>query len=205
MLFSPPLETIEPNPKRVRLAILASGSGSNFEVIVTAIRAGVINADVAALICNNPDAGAIARAQRLGVDHVVINHREFDSRESFDAAAVEQLQQFQVDWVVMAGWMRISTSTLVDAFPDRIINLHPSLLPSFKGGRAVRDALRAGVKVAGCSVHLVRLEVDSGPIIAQAVVPVQVGDTEETLHQRIHGVEHQLFPKAIAHAIAQAD
>lgn len=204
MFVSPALEDMMTNVKPARLGILASGGGSNFEVIVEAVNRGGILGEVAQLICNNPGAGVLERAQRLGVETTLIDHRGFATRSSFDHAVVECLRENQVDWVVMAGWMRVSTATLIDAFPERIINLHPSLLPSFKGQHAVADAIAAGVKISGCTVHLVRLEVDAGPIIAQAVVPCLLEDTVNTLHPRIHAAEHAVFPKAIAHVIAQS-
>ncbi|HTL89160.1 MAG TPA: phosphoribosylglycinamide formyltransferase, partial [Leptolyngbya sp.] len=128
----------------------------------------------------------------------------FASREDLDRAIVETLKQSGVDWVIMAGWMRIVTPVLIQAFRDRILNIHPSLLPSFKGNRAVEQALEAGVKITGCTVHLVVPEVDSGEIIIQAAVPVLASDTIETLQQRIHAEEHRIYPAAIAIAAIQA-
>jgi len=119
-------------------------------------------------------------------------------REELDRALVKTFQEYGVKWVIMAGWMRIVTPVLLDAFPDRVINIHPSLLPSFKGVRAVEQALAAGVKVTGCTVHIARAEVDSGPILMQAVVPILPDDTEASLHERIQVQEHRIFPVAIA-------
>jgi phosphoribosylglycinamide formyltransferase-1 len=132
---------------------------------------------------------------------VLLNHRDYKSREELDEQIVQTLRQYDVEWVVMAGWMRLVTSVFIDAFPDKIINIHPSLLPSFKGGRAVEEALATGVKITGCTVHLVCLEMDSGPIVMQAAVPVLPDDTSETLHARIQVQEHRILPQAIAFLI----
>lgn len=185
-------------PSPLALGVMASGKGSNFEAIAQAIEAGQLNAQIKVLIYNNPQAGVVARAQKRGVPTVLCNHREFASREAFDRALAEILLHYDVEWVVMAGWMRVVTAVLIEAFPDRIINIHPSLLPSFKGTRAVEQALAAGVKITGCTVHLVRVEVDSGPILMQAAVPILPDDTPETLHDRIQVQEHRILPPAIA-------
>ncbi len=182
----------------LRLGILASGNGSNFEAVAEAIASGKLNAKIQVLIYNNPEAKVAVRAANWDVPAVLLNHRNFQSREDLDREIVHTLQQYQVEWVVMAGWMRIVTSVLIDAFPNQIINIHPSLLPSFKGVRAIEQALAAGVKIAGCTVHLVVPEVDSGLILLQAAVPVLADDTAETLHDRIQEQEHRILPQAIA-------
>lgn len=188
----------------VKLGVMASGSGSNFEAIAQAIGTQQLTAQIQVLIYNNPDAKVAARAERFGIPAVLLNHRSFASREALDHAIAETLHRYEVEWVVMAGWMRIVTPVLIDAFANRILNIHPSLLPSFKGIRAVEQALEAGVKITGCTVHLVVPEMDSGPIIMQAAVPVLANDTPETLHARIHTQEYQIYPKAIAIAAAQS-
>lgn len=182
----------------LKLGIMASGNGSNFEAIAVAIASQQLNAQIQVLIYNNPGIKAAARAEKWGVPAVLLNHRDYKRREDLDSAIVEALRQYEVKWLVMAGWMRVVTSLLIDAFPDRIINIHPSLLPSFKGVRAVEQALAAGVKISGCTVHLVRPEVDSGPILIQAAVPVLPDDTPETLQARIQVQEHRILPQAIA-------
>ncbi len=186
-----------------RLGILASGNGSNFEAIVQAIEKAQLSAAMAVVIYNNADAGVAARAARWQIPTVLHDHRQFDSRESLDEALIQTLQAHAVDWVIMAGWMRRVTQHLIEAFPSRILNIHPSLLPSFPGLRAVEQALAAGVKIAGCTVHYVELAVDSGPIVMQAAVPVLPNDTVATLQQRIQAQEHRIYPLAIAQAIAQ--
>ncbi|NJO39615.1 MAG: phosphoribosylglycinamide formyltransferase [Cyanobacteria bacterium CRU_2_1] len=187
----------------LNLGIMASGSGSNFEAIAQAIANQDLDAQIRVMVYNNPDAKAAARADRLGIPKVLLNHRKFSSREGLDEAIVTTMRQYQVDWVIMAGWMRIITPVLIDAFPGRILNIHPSLLPSFPGASAIEQALTSGVKITGCTVHIVELKVDSGPIIMQAAVPVLPNDTIETLHQRIQVQEHRIFPRAIALAALQ--
>lgn len=204
-LISPDLSTVEaqslvslPLREPLKLGIMASGSGSNFEAVACAIASGQLHAQIQVLIYNNPGIKAVARADKWGVPAVLLNHRDYKRREDLDTAIVGMLRQYEVEWVVMAGWMRVVTPVLIEAFPDRIINIHPSLLPSFKGVRAVEQALNAGVKIAGCTVHLLRLEVDSGPILLQAAVPVLSDDTSDTLHARIQVQEHRILPQAIA-------
>jgi phosphoribosylglycinamide formyltransferase 1 len=184
-----------------KLGILASGSGSNFEAVASSIENGQLNAQIQVLIYNNPDAYAVVRAANRNIPAVLINHRDYKSREDFDAEIVRTLQKYNVEWIVMAGWMRIVTQVLIDAYTDKIINIHPSLLPSFKGAHAIEQALASGVKIAGCTVHIVCLEVDNGPILMQAAVPVLPDDTTETLHQRIQFEEHRILPAAILLAI----
>jgi phosphoribosylglycinamide formyltransferase-1 len=181
----------------LKIGIMASGNGSNFEVIAQAIADGKINAKIQVLIYNNPDAKAAIRAEKWGVESVLLNHRDYKSRKKFDSKIVQILQQYDVKFVIMAGWMRLVTQVLIDAFPQRMINIHPSLLPSFKGVQAVEQALAARVKITGCTVHLVSLEVDSGEILMQAAVPVLPEDTPETLHARIQVQEHRILPMAI--------
>ncbi|MEO0852897.1 MAG: phosphoribosylglycinamide formyltransferase [Cyanobacteria bacterium J06648_11] len=193
---------VSSNP--VRVGVMASGSGSNFEAICQAIASGQLDIHIPVVIYNNPDAYVRERAKSWGIPAVLLDHRQYKGdRESFDRKIVETLQSFDVELVVMAGWMRRVTQVFLDGFPMRALNIHPSLLPSFPGLHAARQALDYGVKLAGCTVHWVTLEVDSGPIIAQAAVPVLDDDTEDTLQSRIHFEEHDIYPKAIAIAAQQ--
>ena len=182
----------------LKLGIMASGNGSNFEAIAEAIRDQQLNAQIQVLIYNNPEVHVATRAEQWAVPAVLLDHRSYKNREDFDAQIVQNLRQWDVEWVVMAGWMRLVTPVLIEAFPNQIINIHPSLLPSFKGIRAIEQALNAGVKITGCTVHLVALEMDSGPILMQAAVPVLSDDTPETLHARIQIEAHRILPSAIA-------
>lgn len=202
-LLSPDVDFDQlPRPDRpARLGFLASGSGSNFGVIAASIQRGEIAAEITSVIYNNPEAKVKARAQQWDIPTHLFNHREFGSREALDGAIVAQFQKEQVDWVIMAGWMRIVTPVLLQAYDNHVINIHPSLLPSFRGIRAVEQALEAKVKITGCTVHLASVEVDSGPILMQAAVPILPTDTPETLHARIQVQEHWIFPRAIAMAI----
>ena len=179
------------------LGVMASGSGSNFEAVAKSIETGNLNAKIAILIHNRPDIQVIDRAQKRGIPTVLLDHRNYPTREDLDRAIVATLQAHQVECVVMAGWMRVITQVLIDAFVDRVINIHPSLLPSFPGIRSIEQALAAKVKITGCTVHLVSLEVDSGPILVQSAVPVLPEDTAATLHARVQMQEHIILPQAI--------
>jgi phosphoribosylglycinamide formyltransferase-1 len=184
---------------------MASGSGTNFAAIAESIQNNKLNAKIEVLIYNNPKAKVQEQAEKYQIPRVLINHRDFASREALDEEIVTTFKKYGVEWIIMAGWMRIITPVLLNAFSERVINIHPSLLPSFRGIRAIEQALAAGVKVTGCTVHFASLEVDSGPIIAQAVVPVLPHDTAESLHARIQIQEHKIFPMAIAIAAQRAE
>ncbi|WP_341733873.1 phosphoribosylglycinamide formyltransferase [Microcoleus sp. EPA2] len=199
-LISPEINTsfIAPSTQPLKLGILASGSGSNFEVIAQGIQNQQLNAQVQVLIYNNPAAKAALRAEKYGIPSILLNHRDYKKRAELDTEIVKVFQKYDVQWVIMAGWMRIVTKVLLDAFPEKVINIHPSLLPSFPGINAVEQALAAKVKITGCTVHIAHLEVDSGPILMQAAVPVLPDDTAETLHARIQVQEHKIMIGAIA-------
>jgi len=173
--------------------VLVSGNGTNLQAILDAIQSGSLAARVTCVISNRTDAMALERASRAGIPALAIRHQTFESREAFDRALVAALREHGVDWVVLAGFMRVLTPELLRAFPGRVVNVHPSLLPAFPGRDAQRQALEHGVKVTGCTVHFVDEGVDSGPIIAQRAVEVQAADTLDTLSQRIHAAEHELF------------
>ncbi len=176
---------------------MASGQGSNFEALVQASR-GDLEAEICCLVVNNPGCGAQQKAERHGIASVVLNHRDYASREDLDRALIETFRSQGVEVVVMAGWMRIVTPLLIDAFQNRLINIHPSILPSFRGMDAVGQALRAGVSLTGCTAHLVTEEVDAGAVICQAAVPVLAGDDTASLSARIHVQEHTMYPWAVA-------
>lgn len=198
-MISPSLspETLKLN-RTLKLGVLASGSGTNFEAVAEAIANHQLNAQIQVLIYNNPEAKVIQRADRWKIPAVLLNHRKFATREDLDGEIVKVLQNYQADLVVMAGWMRVVTGVLIDAYPNKLVNIHPSLLPSFRGIHAITQALKAGVKIAGCTVHLVVPEVDAGPILLQAAVPILPNDSEETLHARIQVQEHIILPQGIA-------
>lgn len=179
----------------VKIGVLASGEGSNFQAIVDQTKDSPVHFSV--VIYNHAAAHVRVRAENLGIPAVFLDHRQFANREALDQAILEVLGAYGVDLVVMAGWMRLVTSVLVEAYRGRMVNIHPSLLPSFRGIRAVEQALAYGVPLTGCSVHFVDLEVDSGPIIAQEAVPIFADDTVETLSQRIHETEHRIYPQVV--------
>ena len=206
ILYAPPLSQPAQNAsaeRAPRVGVLASGSGTNFEAIARAVAAGELGVELACVIYNNPGAGVAERAEHHGVPAVLVDHRGFDGRAPFDAAVVATLREHGVEWVVMAGWMRVCTPALLDAFADRVLNIHPSLLPSFRGLDAIGQALDAGVTITGCTVHLVCLDVDAGPIVAQAAVPVAPDDDHGSLHARVQEAEHALYPRAIGWALAR--
>lgn len=181
---------------RVPVAVLISGSGSNLQAILDASADPGFPAEVALVLSNRADAFGLERARRAGVAAEVISSRGL-SREAYDAALVERLSAGGVSWVCLAGFMRIVTPTLLSAFPNRVLNIHPALLPSFPGLHGAEQAWRAGVRLAGATVHLVDEGTDTGPILAQGVVPVHQDDDAETLAARILTVEHRLYPMVL--------
>jgi phosphoribosylglycinamide formyltransferase-1 len=181
----------------ITLGVLASGSGTNLQAILDAVARKELDARVGVVVCNVAGAGALERAGAAGVPHVVIDHKAFADRRAFDAAVVAALRQHRVEVVVLAGFMRIVTDVLLGAFPHRVVNVHPALLPAFPGVHAQRQALDYGVRVAGCTVHLVDGGTDTGPIVAQAAVAVLDDDDEESLRLRILAREHELLPRVL--------
>ena len=179
------------------LGVLVSGSGTNMEAIAQAIEDGDLPARIALVVSDNPGAFALERAKRRSIPTRVIELREFPDRPSFDRAVIEALESEGVELVVLAGFMKLIGPEMVDAFASRIMNIHPALLPSFPGEQGVVDALEHGVKVSGVTVHFVDGGLDTGPIIAQAAVPVEEGDDAESLHRRIHEAEYRIYPQAI--------
>ena len=179
------------------IGVLISGRGSNLQAIIDAIRSGTLDAHIAVVVSNRADAAGLKRATAAGLETVVVDHRECRSRESFDRALVDVLKARGVRLVCLAGFMRRLGPTFIDAFPNAILNIHPSLLPAFPGLDAQRQALAHGVHVSGATVHLVTTELDAGPIVLQRTVPVQRDDTVESLADRILALEHRLYPEAI--------
>jgi phosphoribosylglycinamide formyltransferase 1 len=181
----------------ITLGVLVSGSGTNMQAILQAVRAGTLDARVAVVVSNVAGAGALDRARAAGVEAIVVEHGKYADRRAFDAAVVEHLKTRGVELVVLAGFMRLVTDVLLGAFPMRVVNIHPGLLPAFPGVHAQRQALEYGVRVAGCTVHFVDGGTDTGPIIAQAAVPVRDGDDEAALTARILAREHELLPRVL--------
>jgi phosphoribosylglycinamide formyltransferase-1 len=184
---------------RITLGVLASGRGSNLQSIIDAADAGTLDADVAVVISDNEDAVALDRARKHGIDAVYIAPGQFKTKmePEVEQKIVDCLREHNVELVCLAGYMRVVHETLLDAFPNRIINIHPALLPSFPGLHGQKQALDYGVKWSGCTVHFVNADVDAGAIITQAAVPVEEDDTEDTLAARILEQEHKIYPQAI--------
>ena len=180
----------------LKIGILLSGSGTNFQAIADAAAEG-LPIEIAHVVSSRPDAYGIERAKALGLPVLVLNREVYADPNAADQMIVDTLNASGVEYVVMAGYMRMVTSVLLDAFPNRILNLHPALLPSFKGAHAIQDAFDAGVKVTGVTVHFANEEYDKGPIIAQRAVTVRETDTVESLEERIHDVEHEIYPQAL--------
>src|SRR4051812_33189436 len=180
-----------------RLGVLISGRGSNLQSIVDAIQRGELDATIAVVVSNRPEAAGLLRAREAGLDALCLRQRDFDSREAYDAAVADVLRARDVDLVCLAGFMRLIGAPLLDAFPNRILNIHPSLLPAFPGLDAQKQALEYGVRVSGATVHLVTGELDGGPIVLQSAVPVLEDDTVQTLAARVLVEEHRLYPEAI--------
>lgn len=186
-----------PQRAPVKLGVLISGAGTNLQALIDAAGRGELRAEIRVVISNRAGAQGLERARRHGIPARVIEHRRFPSREDFDRALAEALSEYRVELVVCAGFMRLLSPVMLAAFPDRIMNIHPALLPAFPGVHAQRAALEHGVRFTGCTVFFVREGLDDGPIIVQAVVPVLPGDDEERLSERIRAQEHRIYPWAI--------
>ncbi|HIV66719.1 MAG TPA: phosphoribosylglycinamide formyltransferase [Candidatus Mailhella excrementigallinarum] len=181
----------------LKLAILASGSGTNAEAMFKAVERGLLDADIRLVLANRPGAKVLERAERHGLPSVCVDHRAFPDRESFDDAVIRAIRSAGADTVALAGYMRLVTPAFLDAFPDRVLNIHPALLPSFPGVHGTADAHAWGVRLTGCTVHFVSPEMDCGPIIVQACLPVMQDESEDELQHRIHALEHRVYPQAL--------
>ena len=180
-----------------KIGVLISGRGSNLQAIIDAIAAGGLDAKIAVVVSNKPNAPGLERAKQAGIETLYINHKEYASREQFDLAVVAELKKRDVALVCLAGFMRLLSAAFVKAFPNRILNIHPSLLPAFSGLDGQTQAWNYGVKVSGATVHVVTPELDAGPIVLQAIVPVRDQDTPDTLAARILVEEHRIYPQAV--------
>ena len=180
-----------------KIGVLISGRGSNLQAIIDAIASGGLDAKIAVVVSNKPNAPGLERAKQAGIETLYINHKEYASREQFDLAVVAELKKRDVALVCLAGFMRLLSAAFVKAFPNRILNIHPSLLPAFSGLDGQTQAWHYGVKVSGATVHVVTPELDAGPIVLQAIVPVRDQDTPDTLAARILVEEHRIYPQAV--------
>ncbi len=181
----------------MNIGVLVSGRGSNLQAIIDAVQTGKLDVNIGLVISDNPTAQAIKRCENYSLPYKVVRRKDFESKEAFEEAMVRELKDRDVELVVLAGFMRVLSPVFISAFRDRIINIHPSLIPAFQGLRAQKQALDYGALITGCSVHFVNEELDNGPVIVQACVPVMPQDTEESLSERILRFEHRILPQAI--------
>lgn len=183
--------------EKLKIGVLLSGSGTNLQALIDDVAAGKLDVDIVKVVSSRPDAYGIQRAEAAGIPVLVMNKTLYADREAADQMIVDELKAAGAEYVVMAGYMRMVTPVMLDAFPDRVVNLHPALLPSFKGAHGIQDAYDAGVKVTGITVHFANAEYDKGPIIAQEPIRVEEGWSVDDLETRIHEVEHVLYPATI--------
>ncbi len=182
----------------MNIAVFVSGNGSNLQALIDAGRAEKLSAGkIALVVCDQPEAFALRRAQKAGIPTLVVEGNDYASREEYDRRIIQRLRQDNVELVVLAGFMRILSGHFVNEYKDKILNIHPALLPDFKGARGIKDAYEAGVEITGVTVHFVTEELDSGPVILQERVRIEKDDTIKTLEEKIHKVEHKLYPEAV--------
>ncbi len=181
----------------MNMAVFCSGNGSNFQAIVDASKTRLFDASITIMVCDNKNAFALERAKKENIKTLLVLRENFKTREDFENKIINQLEKDNIELICLAGFMRILSPEFVKKYPNRILNIHPALLPSFKGTRGIKDAFDHGVKVTGVTVHFVTEELDAGPIILQEAVRIEEDDTQETLEQKIHAVEHKLYPEAI--------
>lgn len=180
-----------------RIAVFASGSGTNFQAIIDAVQSGELQAEIAVLVCDKPSAFAIERARQNNIEVFQFLAKNYENKQAFETEILQKLQELEVEWIALAGYMRLIGETLLKAYEGRIINIHPSLLPSFPGKDAIGQAFQAKVKVSGVTVHFVDEGMDTGPIIAQAPIFIEDNDTIEIVREKIQAVEHKLYPEVL--------
>ncbi len=185
------------------IAVFASGSGSNFQAIIDAVKAGRLDAKVTLLVCDKKDAFAIRRAEEAGIPSFVFQAKQYSSKEEYEKEIILELKNKDVEFIVLAGYMRLIGSLLLKEYEGRIVNIHPSLLPDFSGKDAIGQAINAGVKVSGVTIHFVDEGMDTGPIIAQEPVTIGSGETKDSLQEKIHAVEHKLYPIVLQRLFTQ--
>ena len=199
-LISPEISKLKEFSPKLRIAILASGEGSNFQKLIDLSKSNTFDIDIRILITNKPDAGCISRAKESNISYKIINNSDYKNKDYFEEEIINTLKNNDIELVVMAGWMKIMSSKFVSIFKNKLINIHPSLLPSFKGSNAIKEAMSNDAKITGCSVHFVESEVDSGALIMQAALPVSDEDNLETISKKIHLLEHRILPLSISEA-----
>jgi phosphoribosylglycinamide formyltransferase-1 len=181
----------------IKLGVLLSGSGTNLQAIIDATTAGALDAEVVLVISSKPDAYGLRRAQEVGIPTIGLSREVYNEQWAADELIADEMKKAGVEYVVMAGYLRMVTAPILDTFPDRVINIHPALLPSFPGAHGIDDAFNAGVKVTGVTVHFANARYDEGPIIAQRALEIREDDTLESLEERVHAIEHILYPQAL--------
>ena len=199
-LISPEITKLREFSPKLKIAILASGEGSNFQELINLSKSNRFDIDIKILITNKSTAGCISRAQNSNISYKVIKGTDYESKDYFEDEIINTIKKHDIELVVMAGWMKIMSSKFVNAFKNKIINIHPSLLPSFKGSNAIKEAIRNDSKITGCSVHFVEAEVDSGSLIMQAALSISDKDDLETITKKIHLLEHKILPLSISQA-----
>ena len=199
-IISPEISEFRRFSPKLKIGILASGKGTNFQELINLSEKGELDIDIKVLITNKEDAGCIKRAEKSKIHHEIIKSKDFSQKELFELEIINTLINHDVELVVMAGWMKIVTPFFINKFKKKIINIHPSILPAFKGGSAIKDSILNGSKITGCSVHYVEEEVDSGSLIMQAALQIFDDDNIETLSKKIQILEHKILPHSISHA-----
>jgi len=199
-LISPDLKKFNKFDPKLNIAVLASGEGTNFQALIDLCKKNELDIDIKLLISNKENAGCIKRAINSNIPNFLILENSYKNKKDFEAEIIKILKDSNVELIVMAGWMKIASENFVNAFKDRIINIHPSLLPSFKGKTPINDALKSKALITGCSVHFVDKDVDNGKLIIQAAIPIEKGDNLSSLTNKIHDIEHKILPIAISKA-----
>ncbi len=199
-IISPEISEFRRFSPKLKIGVLASGKGTNFQELINLSEKRELDIDIKVLITNKDDAGCIKRAKRAKIPHKIIRGKDFSQKELFELEIINTLNNFDIELIVMAGWMKIVTPFFINKFRNKIINIHPSLLPAYKGGSAIKDSIIKGSKITGCSVHFVEEEVDSGSLIMQAALSIKDDDDIESLSKRIQILEHKILPHSISHA-----
>ena len=199
-IISPEISEFRRFSPKLKIGVLASGNGTNFQELINLSEKGELDIDIKVLITNKDDAGCIKRAESVKIPHKIIKGKDFLEKELFELEIINTLIDYDVELVVMAGWMKIVSPLFINQFKNKIINIHPSLLPSYKGASAIKDSILNGSKITGCSVHFVDEQVDSGSLIMQAALPILNNDNIESLSKKIQILEHKILPHSISHA-----
>ena len=199
-LISPTISKQVGFSPKLRIAILASGNGSNFQELINLSKTNQLDIDIKILITNKSDSRCILRAKKSNIAYKIIKNTDFENKQYFENEIINTIERYDIELIVMAGWMKIMSSKFVNKFKNKIINIHPSLLPSFKGNNAIKEAINSGAKITGCSVHFVSPEVDSGTLIMQAALSISDDDNLETITNKIHYLEHKILPPSISQA-----